>query len=199
MLQSFYPAEWKDSAYDIDFQALYHRGYRGLIFDIDNTLVEHGADATPKAVALFEQLRQIGFEICLLSNNKQPRVERFNKNINVNYIFQAQKPYSKNYYIAAMMMRSKPEDTVCIGDQVFTDVYGANRVGMYTILVKPISKNEEIQVKIKRFPEKLILYFYLRKRKKRERAAKQAKSFFYNTILKKKQKHQQSENKCGEQ
>lgn len=188
MLQSFYPKEWKDSTYEIDFWALYQRGYRGVIFDIDNTLVEHGADATKEAIALLETLKQIGFEICLLSNNKKTRVERFNKDVHVNYIFQAQKPYSKNYYIATMMMCSKPEDTICIGDQVFTDVYGANRVGMYTILVKPIGKKEEFQVRLKRIPEKLVLYFYQKKKQRRERAKKKAKSFFYKTILKKREK-----------
>lgn len=178
MLQSFYPAEWKKSAYEIDFETLYARGYRGLIFDIDNTLVEHGADATPEAVMLFNRLKEIGFEVCLLSNNKKLRVERFNKNINVNSIFKAQKPYAKNYYIAAMMMRTKPETTVCIGDQLFTDIFGAKRIGMYTILVKPIGKKEEFQIVIKRYLEKIVLHFYKRKLKKLNVEAEKAKSVF---------------------
>ena len=87
MLESFFPDEWVESAYSIDYEGYFEAGYRGLIFDIDNTLVPHGADADERAIALFDRLKKIGFDICLLSNNKKPRVERFNKDVNVNYIF----------------------------------------------------------------------------------------------------------------
>lgn len=162
----FYPDEWRDSAYNIDYEALYTEGYRGIIFDIDNTLVEHGADANEAAIRLFDRIKNIGFEICLLSNNKKPRVERFNKDVNVNYIFQAQKPISKNYLAAAMMMRTSINSTICIGDQIFTDIYGANKTGINTILVRPISKKEILQVRLKRKLEAIVLFFYKRKRKK---------------------------------
>ena len=89
MIQQFYPDEWLDSAYVIDYEKLYKEGYRGLIFDIDNTLVPHGAPADERAIALFKRLREIGFSCCLLSNNKEPRVKMFNEKIGVSYIFKA--------------------------------------------------------------------------------------------------------------
>ena len=79
MIQQFYPDEWLDSAYVIDYEKLYKEGYRGLIFDIDNTLVPHGAPADERAIALFKRLKEIGFSCCLLSNNKEPRVKMFNE------------------------------------------------------------------------------------------------------------------------
>ena len=62
MLQTFYPDNEADSTYEIDFETLYHKGYRGIIFDVDNTLVPHGAPADERAVAFFEKLRDLGYK-----------------------------------------------------------------------------------------------------------------------------------------
>lgn len=169
MFEHFYPKEWFDSAYSLDYRKYYEMGYRGVIYDIDNTLVPHGADADERAVMLFEELRSIGFDVCLLSNNKKNRVERFNKSVNANYIFKAQKPYSKNYYQAAAMMKISVKSVLCIGDQLFTDIYGGNLAGIHTILVNPIDKKEEIQIVLKRFLEKPVLMCYKHKLKKENR------------------------------
>lgn len=158
-----FPDEWIDSTYSINFEEYYKKGYRGIIFDIDNTLVPHGADADERAIELFTRLKVIGFQICLLSNNKKPRVERFNKDVNVKYIFKAQKPYHKNYYIAAMLMRLSVGSCLCVGDQLFTDIYGANRSNIHTILVNPIDPHEEIQIVLKRRLEAIVLHFYKKK------------------------------------
>ena len=97
MFQYFYPHDYKDSTYEINFEEYYKKGYRGVLFDIDNTLVMHGADADEKAEQLFRELKKIGFSTCLISNNKEERVKRFNKNIRTKYIFKAGKPLKKNY------------------------------------------------------------------------------------------------------
>ena len=80
ILSCFYPDEYLDSTYVIDFDALYRAGYRGVIFDIDNTLVPHGAPADERARALFCHLKEIGFDCCLLSNNQLPRIVHIAKN-----------------------------------------------------------------------------------------------------------------------
>ncbi len=160
MLQKFYPEKWVTSTYSINFEELYKEGYRGLLFDIDNTLVKHGEDATEEAEQLFIRLKEIGFEVCLISNNKLERVERFNKNIKVNYIYDAHKPSRKNYLKAMEVMGTDLSNTMFIGDQLFTDVYGAKRCGMHHILVEPIDKNEEIQIVLKRYLERIVLHFY---------------------------------------
>ncbi|MDO5293092.1 MAG: YqeG family HAD IIIA-type phosphatase [bacterium] len=160
MLQKFYPEKWVTSTYSIDFAKLYKEGYRGLLFDIDNTLVKHGEDATEEAVRLFKRLKDMGFEVCLISNNQIERVERFNKEIKVNYIYNAHKPSRKNYLKAMELMHTDLTNTMFIGDQLFTDVYGAKRCGMHHILVEPIDKNEEIQIVLKRYLERIVLHFY---------------------------------------
>ena len=89
MLQKFYPDRYLRSAYEIDYGRYYEEGYRGIIFDIDNTLVPHGAPADERSIALIENLKGLGFGIMLLSNNKEPRVKMFNDAVKVSYIFKA--------------------------------------------------------------------------------------------------------------
>lgn len=166
MLQRFYPDYIYNSTYEIDFHYYYNTGIRGIIFDIDNTLVPHGADADERAIVLFEKLRQIGFSTCLLSNNKEPRVLRFNQLIQSEYIYKAGKPGQKGYQRAMECMGTSIEQTMFVGDQLFTDVWGANRAGMYSILVKPMNPKEEIQIVVKRYFEKPVLYCYMRRKNK---------------------------------
>ena len=164
ILERFYPGEYLDSTYEIDFEQLAGEGYKGLIIDIDNTLVPHGAPADERAKALFARLKRLGFQCCLLSNNQLPRVEMFNKDIQVHFIENAHKPSTRNYQRAMELMGTDRENTIFVGDQLFTDIYGANRTGIRTILVKPIHPKEEIQIVLKRYLEKIVLYFYLGRR-----------------------------------
>lgn len=166
ILSCFYPDEYLDSTYVIDFDALYRAGYRGVIFDIDNTLVPHGAPADERARALFCHLKEIGFDCCLLSNNQLPRIELFNQDIHVKFIENAHKPSVKNYRKAMQMMGTNTENTLFVGDQLFTDVYGARRTGIHSILVKPIHPKEEIQIVLKRYLERIVLHFYEKDHKK---------------------------------
>ena len=142
------------------------KGYRGLIFDIDNTLVPHGEPADERAKALFAHLKELGFSCCLLSNNQLERVQMFNRDVLVHYIEDAHKPSRKNYLKAMELMGTDLSDTVFIGDQLFTDVWGAKKAGIYSILVKPIHPKEEIQIVLKRRLEQIVLYFYKKSLKK---------------------------------
>lgn len=161
MFKMFYPDLWMDSTYDIDFEKLRASGVKALIFDVDNTLVPHGAPPDDRAKALFERLHGLGFEITLLSNNKEPRVKSFCENVvGASYIFRANKPAKSGYEQAMKNMGANRDNTVFIGDQLFTDVWGARRCGIYSILVKPIDKKEEIQIVIKRRLEWIVLFFY---------------------------------------
>ncbi|MDD6661720.1 MAG: YqeG family HAD IIIA-type phosphatase [Lachnospiraceae bacterium] len=164
-LHMFYPDEYLDSTYEIDFDLLYKKGYRGVIFDIDNTLVPHGAPADARAEALFAHLKSIGFSCCLLSNNQRPRVELFNQNVGVNFIENAHKPSIKSYRKAMEIMGTDTGNTLFVGDQLFTDVFGARRTGIHSILVKPIHPKEEIQIVLKRYLEKIVLHFYLKEQR----------------------------------
>ncbi len=170
MLQRFYPDEYVDSTYGINFEELYGQGYRGIIFDIDNTLVPHGAPADARSIELFRRLKGLGYRIMLLSNNKEPRVKMFNDAVGAEYIFKAGKPGTANYYKAMERMHTDKRNTLFVGDQLFTDVWGAKRAGIRTFLVKPIHPKEEIQIVLKRYLEKIVLYFYKRqKNREKER------------------------------
>ncbi len=160
MLERFFPDAYVSSSYDIDYEYLYQKGYRGLIYDIDNTLVEHGKPANDRAIALFQRLKDLGFQCCLLSNNKEERVATFNGPIRVHTLHKAGKPGRKGYLKAMEIMHTTTENTLFIGDQLFTDIWGAKRVGISNILVKPIDKKEEIQIVCKRLLEKIVLREY---------------------------------------
>ena len=160
MFESFFPDEYVSSTYVIPFEKLYEDGYRGVIFDIDNTLVPHGAPADDRARKLFRRLEYIGFESCLISNNQEKRVKMFNQDIGTKYICNAHKPSVKNYIRAMEMMGTDRTNTIFVGDQLFTDVWGAKRAGIRNILVKPIHPKEEIQIVLKRRLESIVLHFY---------------------------------------
>lgn len=163
MLQRFYPSRYVGSAYEIDYEAYFEAGYRGIIFDIDNTLVEHGAPADQRSIALFERLKGLGYSIMLLSNNKEPRVKMFNDSVKASYIYKAGKPGKAGYLRAMEELGTDAAHTLFVGDQLFTDVWGAVRTGIFSILVQPIDAREEIQIVLKRFLEKPVLFFYRRK------------------------------------
>ena len=116
-----------------------------------------------EALALCHEL---GFETCLISNNQKPRVEPFAKAMKTRYLYNAHKPSPKNYLLAMEKMGTGLTDTVFIGDQLFTDVWGAKKAGIYSILVKPIHPKEEIQIVLKRRLERIVLYFYKKSLKK---------------------------------
>lgn len=163
----FFPDRYVASTYVIDFEKLYEEGVRGIIFDIDNTLVPHGAPADQRAIELFERLKKIGFHCCLISNNQEPRVKMFNEKIQVDYVYDAHKPSTKNYRRAMEIMGTDVRNTVFVGDQLFTDVWGAKRAGIPNILVKPIHPKEEIQIVLKRYLEKIVLFFYHREKRRK--------------------------------
>lgn len=166
MFNTFYPDAYVASTYIINFEELYEKGYRGIIFDVDNTLVPHGAPADKRALALFDRLRKIGFDTCLISNNQEPRVKPFAEAVESKYVFNAHKPSTKNYKKAMALMGTDVNTTFFVGDQLFTDVWGAKRTGMKSVLVKAIHPREEIQIVLKRYLEKIVLYFYKKDKKK---------------------------------
>ena len=160
MFERFFPCKRIRSAYEIDYVDLYKNGCRALIFDIDNTLVCHGAPQSEKSLPFLKNLMAMGFKILFLSNNKEPRVKSFNDPLGAQYIYKAGKPSPKNYLKACELMSTEVSSTIFIGDQLFTDIYGGKLAGIHTILVNPIDKKEEIQVRLKRLLERPVMKFY---------------------------------------
>lgn len=166
MFHRLYPSQDVNSIYDIDFEDFYSKGYRAVLFDIDNTLVTHGAPATEQVIAFFDRLHAVGFKTCLISNNKEPRVASFAGQVESAYIYKAGKPSAEGYNKAMDICGTGKAGTLFVGDQLFTDIWGANRAGIYSILVKPIHPKEEIQIVLKRRLEWFVLIFYRRYKKK---------------------------------
>lgn len=167
MLRRFYPREYYVSAYAVDYDKYYRMGYRGVMFDIDNTLTEHDAPAEEKTIELINRLKDIGYKVCFISNNDEERVAMFNEKLGAQYVFKAGKPLAKGYIRGMELMETDKSNTLFVGDQIFTDIWGANNAGIRSILVQPLAKHEEIQIVLKRIPEKWILHSYLKKHKLR--------------------------------
>ncbi len=160
MFRSLYPNESMKSAAEIPYDKLAEQSVRGLIFDIDNTLVPHGAPADEKSIALFGYIHSLGLRTCLLSNNQKDRVLPFAEAVESDYLCNAHKPSRKGYLKACEIIGTDPAETVFIGDQLFTDIWGANMAGIRSILVSPIHPKEEIQIVLKRKLEWIVLLAY---------------------------------------
>ena len=162
MIEKFYPCEYVKSDFDIDFKKLYDSGIKAVIFDIDNTLVFQNEDATEETERLFAALHKLGLKTMILSNNNEERVRRFLRNIDSPYICKAYKPFRKGSLKALERLGVNKEEAVFVGDQLFTDILGANRCGIRSILVRYIEKSGSKPQLRRRF-EKAILRSYFKK------------------------------------
>lgn len=154
MVKELYPDEVTASVYELDWDMLSGK-YEGVVFDIDNTLVAHGAPADTKSIRLFQRLHALGMRTMLVSNNGEARVSPFAASLETDYVYKAGKPKTAGYKKALEKLGIRPERVLFIGDQIFTDIWGANRAGMDTILTEPVDPStDEIQIVIKRWFEK---------------------------------------------
>ncbi|MDR1388828.1 MAG: VanW family protein [Treponema sp.] len=160
MLKPFYPHEYVESVFSIDYKKVYDKGYRAVLFDIDNTLVHHGDDSTKEIDELFQFIHNIGLKTVLLSDNSGERINRFSKNIDSFSISNANKPSVTGYLKAVEIADVKKEEALSIGDQIFRDILGANRAGIDNVLVKYLRRNNETKTGIRRQLENCILWFY---------------------------------------
>jgi len=161
MLDIFFPDLIVDKVQDIDLEFLAKKNIKGLLLDIDNTLVPmHMKEADQNAVEWIERVKSNGLKVCIVSNASKKRVIKFNENLKLFAIHRASKPGTKAFRKAMRLIDLKAEETAVVGDQIFTDIYGGNRLNLFTILVKPIHRKETFFIKLKRLPEKLILAQY---------------------------------------
>lgn len=158
MKKRFIPDIYLNTVYELDIEALKGKGIKGIIVDIDNTLVSWDTRVPDqKVVDLVCRLASEGFKLCILSNNTRKRVEEFNECLKLPAIHKAVKPSKTAFRRAMKLMGTAAEDTAVIGDQLFTDVLGGNRMNLFTVLVSPISDKEFIWTRLVRRLEKLVL------------------------------------------
>lgn len=164
-MSKLYPTRYFDKKEDIPVEAYYQKGFRGIMFDIDNTLVPHDCPIDDTTKAYINHLKNIGFSICLISNNDEERVKLFAEPLEVDYIYKAWKPAKKGYIEGMQKIGTTIDNTLFVGDQIYTDIWGANNANIYSILLDPIDPKEEIQIILKRIPEKFVKWNYRRKKK----------------------------------
>ncbi len=143
---------------DINFDRLRKRGITGLIVDVDNTLVSASSrNPDAKAFDWIKKAMQKGFKLCIVSNALKKRVTNIANALGVDYIYRASKPRRRSFLKAKGMMGLKTAEIAVIGDQIFTDIFGGNRAGMFTILVNPINPEELFIIKPRRMLENIVL------------------------------------------
>ncbi len=157
-MEQYIPDIYQKSIYTIDYNKLWLRGIKCLLFDLDNTLVPSTISRpTKKNKELFAELSELGFKIILFSNGTKKRVKPFKDELSVDCCAAAWKPFKKNFLKVLKEYNYSVNDVAIIGDQLLTDVLGGNSVGITTVLVNPISNKDIAFTTVNRFIEKLIL------------------------------------------
>ncbi|ALC89864.1 hypothetical protein AM500_08820 [Bacillus sp. FJAT-18017] len=161
MLKHFLPDEHVKNIFLITPEQLKEKGIKGIITDLDNTLVEWDRPyATPKLIEWFDEMRKNDILVTIVSNNNEQRVRAFSDPLGIPFIFQARKPMTRAFKKAINRMGLKREETVVIGDQLLTDVFGGNRGGFHTILVVPVASTDGLITRFNRKVERRILSFF---------------------------------------
>lgn len=158
MLKKFLPNEHVNSIFDIHPGVLKEKGIKGIITDLDNTLVAWDVkDATPEIVQWFKQMKENDIKVTIISNNNAERVKIFSEPLDIPFIYSAKKPLGHAFKSAAKAMNLEKDEVVVVGDQLLTDVLGGNFAGFYTILVVPIVQTDGKITRINRKMERRIL------------------------------------------
>lgn len=164
MLKNFLPNEQVRDIFEIRPEKLKERGIKGIITDLDNTLVAWDVkDATPEIIQWFQLMEEHDIKITIISNNKEERVKLFSQPLDTPFVYSARKPLGYAFRKATTQMELNKDEIVVIGDQLLTDVLGGNRSGFYTILVIPIAKTDGAITRINRQIERRILSWMRRK------------------------------------
>ena len=158
MLKRFLPNEYVKDIFHIKADQLLAKGVKGIITDLDNTLVEWDRpDATPEIIAWLLEMKQAGILVTIISNNQEPRVKTFSEPLGIPFIARAKKPLNKAFVQARKQMGLEKNEIVVIGDQLLTDILGGNRKGLYTILVVPVASSDAAITRFNRKIERQIM------------------------------------------
>lgn len=165
-----YPKLYIDNVKKITFEILQENGIKGLILDVDNTLIDYYKNMPDGVKNWCEDLKNRGIRFCIASNsNKKEKVKEVSKKLDIPYIYFAKKPLKMGLNKAKKIMKLEAKEVAVVGDQIFTDVLGANRCKMFSILVEPIEEKDIFITVIKRPIENLIKNNYKKKSTKERR------------------------------
>ncbi len=166
----FYPTIYRRRITDITVADLQALGAQGILLDVDNTLTTHdNPQLEPAVSAWLDAMRVAGFPLTVVSNNCEERVRPFAEKIGLEYQANAAKPLPRGYMAAAAKLDLQPWQCVAVGDQIFTDILGANLAGMPCVLLEPIEPEVEQRfIVFKRKIERLLLGCCREKRRREE-------------------------------
>lgn len=160
----FLPDIYQKSIYSINYKNLKNAGIKVIIFDLDNTIVPISATSPNKKLKdLIEDIKELDIIPIIVSNSKKSRVEPFKDGLMVDAACSAMKPLKKKYKKVMALYDVKNYEVAAVGDQMLTDILGANRVGMLSILVNQISTHDFGRTKINRLFEKIIINYYTKR------------------------------------
>ena len=163
-LNKLMPSQFVESIHHIDIDQLKRNKIRAVITDLDNTLVEcDRPEATPEVISWLGRLHDAGIQVTVVSNNNKERVQRFCAPLDLGFICAARKPTNRAFLQAVRQMNVTIAETVVIGDQLFTDVLGGNRLGFHTILVVPVAQTDGFWTRFNRQMERVALSWMERK------------------------------------
>lgn len=155
------PDLFVNSLMEIPLDNLLENNKKVFILDLDNTITEWNSnELQPEVLEWFEHIGSKGFRACIVSNNGEKRIMQVADKIKIPFIHKARKPSKRAFLKALDIMQVNYKDAVVVGDQIFTDILGGNRAGIYTILVKPINSREFIGTKISRFFEGIVFKLF---------------------------------------
>lgn len=147
-----------DHLFEVPLIELKKRNIAGIVFDLDNTIIAWSSKEMEQTVIdWLSQLKDQGFKLCIVSNSMESRVGRIARNLMIPYIARACKPLGCGFHAALKEISLQSYQVAVVGDQLFTDVFGGNRIGSFTILVKPLGNQEFIITKLTRILEKIVL------------------------------------------
>ncbi|WP_042478138.1 YqeG family HAD IIIA-type phosphatase [Bacillus ndiopicus] len=151
------PDAYVNSVHEITPERLHEQGIKGIITDLDNTLVEWDrADATEEIMTWLEQLKAAGIRVIIVSNNNEERVKHFATPLGIPYIHRARKPLGSAYYAGLLKLRLRRDEVAMVGDQLLTDIFGGKRQKLYTFLVRPVAESDGVVTLFNRFIERRI-------------------------------------------
>ncbi len=162
----FCPHRRVETVWQIDPEELKRRGIRGVILDLDNTLVRwHQEEMAAEVTSWLEAVQAIGIRLCVLSNSVlSRRSQRIADRLGCPNVNKARKPSRHGFRRAMSAMNTEPATTAIVGDQMFTDILGGNRCGIYTIMVHPIHHHEFAYTRyVSRPPERFLLNVFHRR------------------------------------
>lgn len=157
-MKKLHPNIYTKSIYSVNYDKLYKQGKRVILFDLDNTLIAYYQNSTTKNLKkLIINIKKKGFDIYIFSNSiKEKKVKKIAKELDIKYNLFSLKPLKYNFKKIIKKNNYKPEEIIIIGDQLFTDILGGNKISITTILVDPQSKNEPFFTRFIRIVERYI-------------------------------------------